>query len=89
MNTNEIVNQNNKGILEGLIPSKDLPIYGNSFTDPKDTVFNEPVINKIEIVKEHGKWLINNKPYNEVSYAEKIFFNEFLLVMKLNKNTNE
>lgn len=39
-------------------------------------------MNKIEITKINGKWLINGKPYNEISYTEKIFFDEFLLAMK-------
>lgn len=42
-------------------------------------------MNKIEITKENGKWLINGKPYNEISYTEKIFFDEFLLAMKWNE----
>lgn len=83
----EIINQHNKGILYDLIPSIDLPVYGNSFTNPKDQIFQEKieVIKRIEILKINGKWLINGNPYNEISYAEKIFFDEFILSMKLNK----
>lgn len=38
---------------------------------------------KIEIIKCNGRWLINNKPYNEISDEEKAFFDEFLVTMKL------
>ena len=37
---------------------------------------------KMEIRKIDGKWLINGKPYDQVSDEEKKFFNEFLLFMK-------
>lgn len=42
-------------------------------------------MDKIIISKENGKWLINGKPYAEISYVEKIFFDEFILAMKWEK----
>lgn len=36
----------------------------------------------IKISKVNGKWLINGKPYNEISNVEKVFFDEFILAMK-------
>lgn len=39
---------------------------------------------KIEIIKTNGKWLINGKPYNELNYVEKLFFDEFIYEMKYN-----
>ena len=38
---------------------------------------------KIEIIKYNGKWLINGKQYHELEYTEKMFFDEFLIAMKL------
>lgn len=43
MTTNQIISENNSKLLNKLIPSKELPIYGNSFTNPKDEVFNEKI----------------------------------------------
>jgi hypothetical protein len=40
-------------------------------------------MDKIEIVKENGKWLVNGKPYAELSYTEKLFFDEFLIAIRL------
>jgi hypothetical protein len=40
---------------------------------------------KIEITKPFGKWLVNGKQYNELVGAEKIFFDEFLIAMRLIK----
>jgi len=34
---------------------------------------------------ENGKWLINGKQYHELSYPEKVFFDEFLTAMKEKK----
>jgi hypothetical protein len=39
---------------------------------------------KIEITRINGKWLINGKPYTELTYAERAFFDEFLLEMRIN-----
>jgi hypothetical protein len=38
---------------------------------------------KIEILLENGKWLINGKQYNELTFPEKQFFDEFLLAVRL------
>lgn len=38
---------------------------------------------KIEIELKDGKWLINGKTYNELSDAEKLFFDEFLIAARL------
>lgn len=38
----------------------------------------------IEIKLENGKWLINGKIYTELSLSEKIFFDEFIVAMKIN-----
>lgn len=83
MSTSEITASSNKGILENLIPSKDLPIYGKSVTDPNADVFNQPIkfMEKIVITKENGKWLVNGKPYDQISYSEKVFFDKFIAAM--------
>lgn len=39
-------------------------------------------MDKVEILKINGRWLINGKPYNELDYLEKLFFDEFILAMK-------
>lgn len=39
-------------------------------------------MDKIVITKTNGKWLVNDKPYTELTYPEKLFFDEFLLAMK-------
>jgi hypothetical protein len=44
---------------------------------------------KIEIIKIDGKWLINGKPYGQVSDEEKQFFDEFLLFMKWEQGKEE
>lgn len=41
-------------------------------------------MNKVEIILDNGKWFINGKQYHELSYSEKMFFDEFLIAMKLN-----
>lgn len=41
-------------------------------------------MNSIHIKLEGGKWLINGKQYHELSYSEKVFFDEFLIAMKIN-----
>jgi len=76
----DIINNNNKSLLNGLIP--DLPLYGSSIIDPNDEVFNQP-LNKVEITKTNGKWLVNGMPYDKLSYSEKLFFDEFLKATKL------
>jgi len=78
----DIIDNNNKSLLKGLIPQRDLPIYGNSTIDPNDEVFKQP-LNKVEITKTNGKWLVNGMPYDKLSYAEKLFFDEFLKATKL------
>lgn len=37
---------------------------------------------KIEIKNTNGKWLINGKPYNECTFCEQQFFNEFIKSFK-------
>ena len=37
---------------------------------------------KIEIIRINGKWMVNGKPYDQVSDEEKQFFDQFLLFMK-------
>lgn len=37
---------------------------------------------KIEIELKDGKWLINNKPYQQLQGIEKDFFDKFLIEMK-------
>ncbi len=44
---------------------------------------------KIEALRIDGKWLINGKPYDQVSEEEKKFFDEFLLFMKLEKGKED
>jgi hypothetical protein len=38
----------------------------------------------IIIRNENGKWLVNDKPYDQLSPSEKDFFNEFLISEKNN-----
>jgi len=40
MKTNKIFQQYNRNLMLRLIPSKELPIYCNSVTDPNDLAFN-------------------------------------------------
>lgn len=44
---------------------------------------------KIEIELTSGKWLINGKQYKDLSGVERMFFDEFLIAMKINPPTNE
>lgn len=44
---------------------------------------------KIEIIKSDGKWLVNGKPYTNSTDKEKIFFDEFLIAMKWEKECEE
>jgi hypothetical protein len=46
-------------------------------------------MDKIEIIKENGKWLVNEKPYAELSYTEKLFFDEFLIAIRLEEGMKE
>lgn len=46
-------------------------------------------MDKIEIIKENGKWLVNGKPYAELSYTEKLFFDEFLIAIRLEQGMRE
>lgn len=39
----EIIKRNNAMLLALLIPKGNEPIYGNSFTNPKDEVFQKPI----------------------------------------------
>jgi len=38
--TNQKIQQHNRNLMLRLIPSKELPIYGNSVMDPKEMAFN-------------------------------------------------
>ena len=40
MKTTKIFQQHNSNLMLRLIPSKELPIYGNSVIDPRDIAFN-------------------------------------------------
>ncbi len=84
MYASEIVRANNEKLTYKLIPPKDLPIYGNFFVDPRATIFKKPIepMDKIEITKTNGKWLVNGKPYFNINDKEKRFFDEFILAMK-------
>lgn len=84
MRTSEIVASNNKKLTYKLIPSKDLPIYGNFAVDPRAEIFNQPIkfMENIVISKVNGKWLVNGKSYDKISDKEKQFFDEFILAMK-------
>ena len=44
---------------------------------------------KIEIIKVNGKWLINGKQYADLDYSERIFFDEFLIAMRWEKECEE
>ena len=39
--------------------------------------------NKILIELISGKWLINDKQYSDLSYSEKLFFDEFLIASRI------
>lgn len=41
-------------------------------------------MNTIEIKKVNTKWLINGKPYVDLSEREKRFFDEFIIAMRIN-----
>jgi len=43
----------------------------------------------VDIKQVDGKWLINGKPYAELSYSEKVFFDEFLVAMRWEKECEE
>ena len=93
MYTSDIVNANNNERSNRLIPSKDLPVYGNFSVDPRASIFNETIkpkpMDKIEITKINGKWLVNGKPYDKINDKEKRFFDEFILAMKWEKQMEE
>ena len=44
---------------------------------------------KIEIKKVNGKWLINDKQYADLDYTERMFFDEFLIAMRWEKECEE
>jgi hypothetical protein len=41
-------------------------------------------MDKIEITLKSGKWLINGKPYQDLCWVERTFFDEFLIAMRIN-----
>lgn len=43
----------------------------------------------IDIKLESGKWLINDKPYQDLSWPEKAFFDEFLFAMRKETESRE
>lgn len=91
MSTPNIIASNNKELSNRLIPSRDLPIYCNSVTDPNAAAFHEPIkpMDTIVITKTNGKWLVNGKPYFNINDKEKRFFDEFILAMKWEKQMEE
>ncbi len=40
-NTQKIIDQNNLELMKKLIPDKSKPIFGNSFTNPNDEIFDK------------------------------------------------
>lgn len=44
---------------------------------------------KMEIKKVNGKWLINAKQYPELPDEEKLFFDEFLIAMRWEKECEQ
>lgn len=46
-------------------------------------------MDKIEALQVNGKWLINGKPYDQISDKEKQFFDEFILAMKWEKQCSD
>ena len=51
-------------------------------TNPTESI-EHPKVEKIEITKVNGYWLVNGKPYTELQYLERVFFDEFIVAMKL------
>lgn len=45
-------------------------------------------MNQVTIKFENGNWLVNDKQYHELSYPEKQFFDEFLIVKERFKKEN-
>lgn len=43
----------------------------------------------IEIKNINGRWLVNNKPYAELSFSEMVFFDEFLRSVRLEQLVKE
>lgn len=41
MNSNKIFDNLNRELMINLIPDKSTPIFGNSFTNPNDEIFNK------------------------------------------------
>jgi len=86
MSTSEIFTANNNKLTNKLIPSRDLPIYAKSLTNPENEVFNQPIktmADKHTIKLTNGKYLINGKPIDKCTDEEKEFFSGFIIAMRL------
>lgn len=46
VSTSFLVELHNKILKNNLIPLKNTPVYGNSFTDPNDQIFQQPINKK-------------------------------------------
>lgn len=46
-------------------------------------------MNRISITKVNGKWFVNGKTLDKVNDEEKKFFNDFIIVMKLDYKATE
>jgi hypothetical protein len=44
---------------------------------------------KMEITKTSAKWLVNGKTYSEMNLSEKLFFDEFLIAMRWEKECEQ
>jgi hypothetical protein len=44
---------------------------------------------KMEITKTNAKWLVNGKTYSEMKLPEKLFFDEFLIAMRWEKECEQ
>ena len=54
----KIIDENNRELIKNLIPDKSTPIFGNSFTNPNDEIFDksfEEIKNDVilEIIEHH------------------------------------
>jgi len=53
MNSKNIFENLNRGLMNDLIPSKDTPIFGNSFANPNEPIFNKSLEQiKSEVLNE-------------------------------------
>ena len=57
----KLFEQYNNELLKNLIPDKSTPIFGNSFTNPNDEIFNksfEEIRQEMILIIEHQEFLI-------------------------------